>query len=53
MDLSDILKDSNYKLSQFEQAEIQHKDVSFWMAEDFDAPLPDSFWLGKDETTAR
>lgn len=29
-----------------------HKDVPFWMAEDFDAPLPDSFWLGEDETTA-
>lgn len=21
---------------------------SWWMADDFDAPLPDSFWLGKD-----
>lgn len=20
-----------------------------WIAEDFDAPLPDSFWLGEDE----
>jgi len=20
----------------------------WWMADDFDAPLPDSFWLGKD-----
>lgn len=25
-----------------------HKDVPFWMAEDFDAPLPDSFWLGEE-----
>ena len=25
-----------------------HKDVSYWMAEDFDAPLPDSFWLGEE-----
>ena len=29
-----------------------HKDIPYWMAEDFDAPLPDSFWLGEDETTA-
>ncbi len=21
---------------------------SWWVADDFDAPLPDSFWLGKD-----
>jgi prevent-host-death family protein len=21
---------------------------NWWMADDFDAPLPDSFWLGKD-----
>ena len=25
-----------------------HKDVPYWMAEDFDAPLPDSFWLGEE-----
>ena len=29
-----------------------HKDIPYWMAEDFDAPLPDSFWLGEHETTA-
>ncbi|PZO09334.1 MAG: hypothetical protein DCF25_21800 [Leptolyngbya foveolarum] len=29
-----------------------HKDIPYWMAEDFDAPLPDSFWLGENETTA-
>ena len=22
-----------------------HKDIPYWMAENFDAPLPDSFWL--------
>jgi antitoxin (DNA-binding transcriptional repressor) of toxin-antitoxin stability system len=22
-----------------------------WISEDFDAPLPDEFWLGKSETT--
>lgn len=25
-----------------------HKDTPYWMAEDFDAPLPDSFWLGEE-----
>ena len=25
-----------------------HADVPYWMAEDFDAPLPDSFWLGEE-----
>ncbi len=29
-----------------------HKDIPYWMAEDFDAPLPDSFWLGENEATA-
>ncbi|MEL7493112.1 MAG: DUF2281 domain-containing protein [Cyanobacteria bacterium J06554_11] len=29
-----------------------HKDVPYWMAEDFDAPRPDSFWLGENEITA-
>ena len=24
-----------------------HKDTPYWMADDFDAPLPDSFWLGE------
>jgi len=24
-----------------------HKEISYWMAEDFDAPLPDEFWLGE------
>ena len=24
-----------------------HKDAPYWMADDFDAPLPDSFWLGE------
>ncbi|MEP0903880.1 DUF2281 domain-containing protein [Leptolyngbya subtilissima ST-M1] len=24
-----------------------HKDVPYWMADDFDAPLPDEFWLGE------
>ena len=28
-----------------------HKDIPYWMAEDFDAPLPDSSWLGEDEAT--
>lgn len=28
-----------------------HKDTPYWIAEDFDAPLSDSFWLGEDETT--
>jgi len=25
-----------------------HADVPYWMAEDFDAPLPDAFWLGEE-----
>ena len=25
------------------------REGEMWMAEDFDAPLPDSFWLGEDE----
>jgi prevent-host-death family protein len=25
---------------------------SVWMAEDFDEPLPDEFWLGANETSA-
>lgn len=29
-----------------------HKHIPYWIAEDFDAPLPDSFWLGDNETTA-
>ncbi len=29
-----------------------HKDTPYWMADDFDAPLPDSFWLGENEVTA-
>lgn len=24
-----------------------HKESSYWMADDFDAPLPDAFWLGE------
>jgi len=24
-----------------------HKDIPYWMADDFDAPLPDEFWLGE------
>ncbi|MEL7355819.1 MAG: DUF2281 domain-containing protein [Cyanobacteria bacterium J06560_6] len=28
-----------------------HQDTPYWMAEDFDAPLPDSFWLGENEAT--
>lgn len=24
-----------------------HKDNGYWMADDFDAPLPDEFWLGE------
>ncbi len=24
----------------------------FWMSDDFNAPLPDSFWLGEEETSA-
>lgn len=23
-----------------------HQGISYWMADDFDAPLPDEFWLG-------
>ena len=29
-----------------------HKDIPYQIAEDFDAPLPDSFWLGEHEITA-
>lgn len=25
-----------------------HKNDSYWMADDFDDPLPDEFWLGED-----
>ncbi|MFQ4140555.1 DUF2281 domain-containing protein [Nodosilinea sp. PGN35] len=25
-----------------------HKDDPYWMADDFDDPLPDEFWLGED-----
>lgn len=25
-----------------------HKDAEYWMADDFDDPLPDEFWLGED-----
>ena len=25
-----------------------HKGVPYWIADDFDAPLPDEFWLGED-----
>jgi hypothetical protein len=24
-----------------------HQDVPYWIADDFDAPLPDAFWLGE------
>ena len=24
-----------------------HKDIPYWMADDFDAPLPDEFWLAE------
>jgi len=24
-----------------------HKGSSYWMADDFDAPLPNEFWLGE------
>lgn len=24
-----------------------HKGDGYWMADDFDAPLPDEFWLGE------
>jgi hypothetical protein len=24
-----------------------HQGSSYWMADDFDAPLPDEFWLGE------
>ncbi|WP_313898107.1 DUF2281 domain-containing protein [Nodosilinea sp. LEGE 07298] len=24
-----------------------HKDIPYWIADDFDAPLPDEFWLGE------
>jgi len=24
-----------------------HKEISYWMADDFDAPLSDAFWLGE------
>jgi len=24
-----------------------HKGSGYWMADDFDAPLPDEFWLGE------
>ena len=24
-----------------------HKGNAYWMADDFDAPLPDEFWLGE------
>jgi len=24
-----------------------HKEITYWMADDFDAPLPDEFWLGE------
>ncbi len=27
-----------------------HKGL-YWIAEDFDAPLPDSFWLGEEDAT--
>lgn len=26
-----------------------HKDAPFYVAPDFDAPLPDEFWLGQDQ----
>lgn len=25
-----------------------HQGDGYWMADDFDAPLPDEFWLGED-----
>ncbi|NJN87455.1 MAG: DUF2281 domain-containing protein [Leptolyngbyaceae cyanobacterium SL_7_1] len=24
-----------------------HKNTAYWMADEFDAPLPDQFWLGE------
>jgi hypothetical protein len=26
-----------------------HQDAFYWMADNFDAPLPDKFWLGEEE----
>lgn len=28
---------------------VQQRTGQYWMAEDFDAELPDSFWLGEDD----
>lgn len=25
-----------------------HQGIGYWMSDDFDAPLPDEFWLGED-----
>ena len=24
-----------------------HQEIPYWIADDFDAPLPDEFWLGE------
>lgn len=30
-----------------ERVPVLHKDIPYWIADDFDAPLPDEFWLGE------
>lgn len=53
-------KDTVEYLRQLAVREVEHDEVSagtrvpglhagrYWIADDFDAPLPESFWLGTD-----
>ncbi|NJK76598.1 MAG: DUF2281 domain-containing protein [Oscillatoriales cyanobacterium RU_3_3] len=46
LDFAAFLRQRSAGVSKKKRIPGLHKENAYWMADDFDVPLPDEFWLG-------
>lgn len=47
LDFAAFLRQKTSAIPKKKRTPGLHKGSGYWMADDFDAPLPDEFWLGE------